>query len=389
MITRLVFWIAITLLGWTYAGFPIVCLARARLHPRPVRRAPIRPRVSIVLAARNEEGAIHARIENLLALDYPQEDLEIVVASDGSVDSTVAIARQFSPRVVVLDLPRTGKARALTEAVHESSGEIVVFTDANTSFRSDAVTAIVEPFGDPEVGGVAGDQRYLPAAPGPHGPDGVGERHYWDFDRRLKSAESAAGSVISATGALYAVRRALFEPIPEGVTDDFITSTLVVAKGSRLVFEPRAVADEPVAESERVEFGRKVRIMTRGLRGVVMRRELLDPRRTGFYAVQLLTHKLLRRLMVFPLIAASLSSVLLARRSRFHALAAVGAATIASCGVVGLAGPPSLRPRRVFALPGFFLMVNGASLVAVSNALRGRRIVTWEPQRGQDSQEAE
>src|SRR5206468_3760539 len=137
---------------------------------------------------------------------------------------------------------------------------------------------------------------------------------YWAIDRALKQAESRAGSVISATGAIYAVRRELFREIPEGVTDDFATSTGVIAQGHRLVFAAGATAYEPVGPTREVEFGRKVRVMTRGLRGVIVRRELLDPRRHGFYSVQLASHKVLRRLMAVPLAILAISAARLRRQ---------------------------------------------------------------------------
>jgi cellulose synthase/poly-beta-1,6-N-acetylglucosamine synthase-like glycosyltransferase len=379
MMVAAAFWLSALALAWTYVGFGLVCLVRAVLFARPVKRRPIRPTVSVVLAARNEEAAIAERIENLMGLDYPVDRLEIIVASDGSTDETVDMARRYgSGRVRVLDLPPDGKARALTRAVEHSSGKILVFTDANTRFRSDALAALVAPFADPDVGGVAGDQRYLP-----HGSrrDGVGERTYWDVDRVLKTAESAAGNTIAATGAIYAIRRELFEPIADGVTDDFITSTAVIARGKRLVFEPAAVAEEPVASDHRVEFGRKVRIMTRGLRGVALRRGLLDPRVSGFYAVQLLTHKVLRRLMVFPIVVAVTASFRQRRQSRLHAAISAGTVAIATLGIAGLAVPRTLGSHPAFALPAYFLVVNAASLVAAWNLARGRRIVRWEPQR--------
>ena len=220
----------------------------------------------------------------------------------------------------VLDLPRTGKATALNTAVAASTGQILVFSDANTAYAPDAIRQLVRAFADPEVGGVAGNQVYLPskAASGPVPTDptaatavGEGERTYWDFDRLVKDAESLGGSVISATGAIYAMRRELFVEVPDGVTDDFVTSTQVIAAGRRLVFEPAAVAIEPVAGSSGREYRRKVRIMTRGLRGVTVARGLLDPRRTGFYALQLVTHKVLRRLMAIPVLVIAATSVAL------------------------------------------------------------------------------
>ncbi len=382
--TRIAFWLALATIAYTYVGFPLLVLIRAALRPRPIRAASEatgEPSVSIVLAAHNEAGAIAARLDNLLALDYPADRIETIVASDGSHDSPVHTPRRYSGRGVrVLDLGRVGKAEALNTAVATANGEIVVFTDANTTFEPSALRALVRPFADPEVGGTAGDQRYLPASGAIDA--GAGERSYWDFDRRVKLAESAAGSTVAATGAIYAIRRELFEPVITGVTDDFITSTAVVAQGRRLVFVPDATAWEPVAGSNRLEYGRKVRIMTRGLRGVAARRALLDPRRTGFYAVQLASHKVLRRLMAVPLLVLAGASVLLAASAPFYLLAALGAAALTGLGAVGLAAPRSrLGRHRLAALPAFFLLVNVASLHALWNLLSGRRIERWEPRR--------
>ncbi len=378
---RFAFWLALATIAYTYVAFPLLVLARAALRPRPPRSAPIEPSVSVVLAARNEEAAIGPRLDNLVALDYPAERLETIVASDGSDDATVDIAGRYAGRgVTVLALERVGKADALNAAVAAARGEIIVFTDANTMFEPGALRALVAPFADPEVGGVAGDQRYLPAAGG--SADAQGERSYWDFDRRVKLAESRAGSTVAATGAIYAVRRELFEPVIPGVTDDFITSTAVIARGRRLVFVPDAVAWEPVAASNRLEYGRKVRIMTRGLRGVAARRALLDPRRTGFYAVQLASHKILRRMMALPLLVVALGAPLLWGDGPFYQLTALGAGAVAGLGTIGLAAPRSrLGRHRAAALPAFFLLVNVASLEAAWNLLSGRRIDRWEPRR--------
>ena len=282
-VARSVFWGAGATIVATYAVFPVGLLVRGALMRRPVRSAAIEPSVSIIIAARNEAADIGRRLENLAALDYPRDRLEVVIASDGSEDATAAIVARWAERGVrLLDLPRVGKADALNAAVAASTGEILVFSDANSMFAPDAVRALVRRFADPEVGGVAGDQRYEAAATGDALAEG--ERGYWDLDRLLKIAESRAGNVVSATGAIYAIRRSLFRPVATGVTDDFYTSVQVVAQGRRLVFARDAVAFEPPAKSGGDEFGRKVRIMTRGLRGTILMRELLDPRRHGFYA---------------------------------------------------------------------------------------------------------
>jgi cellulose synthase/poly-beta-1,6-N-acetylglucosamine synthase-like glycosyltransferase len=384
----IVFWAAAMTIAYTYLGFPLLVIARGRLQSRPHRSGEVTPSVTVVIAARNEVAAIAGRLENLLSLDYPTDRLEVVIASDGSEDGTDDVVRSYRARgVQLVARPRCGKAAALNAAVAAASGEIIVFSDANSRYAPDALRALVRPFADDRVGGVAGDQRYSSH----DDVTGVaaGERGYWSFDRMLKEAESRAGSTISATGAIYAIRRALFRPVPEGVTDDFVTSIAVIAQGYRLVFAPDAIAFEPVASTGEVEFGRKVRIMTRGLRGVFVMRELLNPRRYGFYAVQLLSHKVLRRLMVFPLVAVAIASPRLRRRGGLYRIATVAQAGFYGAGAIGLAlaaadrsasRPPKRRPR-LLTLPAYFCMVNIAALRAVWNLLCGHRIDRWEPAR--------
>ncbi len=373
------FWGAAALVAYTYVGFPALLLVRAALRPRPIRAADIEPRVSVVLAAHDEAEAIRGRIANVLASDYPADRLDVVVASDGSTDGTVTAAESADPRVHVLDLPRVGKAAALDAAVARTTGEIVVFTDANTAFDADAIRRLVRPFADPDVGGVAGDQRYER----PDRADGSrGERTYWDYDRILKDAESRAGSVVAATGAIYALRRELVEPVRPGVTDDFYVSSGAIAAGRRLVFAGDAVAREPAAATTGREFERKVRIMTRGLRGVAARRELLDPRRTGFYAIQLLSHKVLRRVAALPLLVMATTAPLLAGQAAFYRLATAGEIVLVAIGAAGILGAGRAWARTpLVALPAFFLLVNLASLRALANLVSGARIERWEPRR--------
>lgn len=373
------FWGGVAAVATGYGALPGIVLLRGRLRARPVRADPaFCPQVTVVIAAHDEAASISAKCGNLLGLDYPADSLQIVIASDGSTDGTVDLARDaLAGRATVLDLPRCGKAGALNAAIAEATGEVVVFTDANSTLDRDAIRAIVAPFADPEVGGVAGDQRYAP-----DGTGGVseGERTYWSLDRALKAAESAAGSVVSATGALYAVRRALLGTVAVGVTDDFFTSTEVVKRGRRLVFGPDAVAREAVASESGAEYGRKVRVMTRGLRGVWLQRELLDPRRHGFYSVQLLWHKVLRRLMAVPLVTIAVATPALVRRGWLYRVAAGGQAAVYGLGALGvLAGRSGRRPPRLLAVPAYFCLVNVASLHALFNLVTGRRIDRWTP----------
>ncbi|MFN8187969.1 MAG: glycosyltransferase family 2 protein [Gaiellales bacterium] len=382
--TEAVFWSAVGLIAYTYLGFPLLVLARGALRPRPVAVGDGEPRISVLVAAHDEALSIGRKLENLLGLDYPADRLEIVVASDGSGDGTDAIVRelagaQHGRQIHLLSLPRQGKAPALTAAAEVAEGDVLVFSDANSMFAPDALRKLVGPFADPSVGGVAGDQRYLSGA-----GDGsaAGERSYWSLDRALKVAESRGGNVISATGAIYAIRRELFRPVLPGVTDDFYTSTGVIAQGRRLVFAADAAAYEPVAPSSGIEFGRKVRVITRGLRGVLARRQLLDPFRHGFYAVQLVSHKVLRRLMFVPLAAMLATSALLWSDGPFWVALTSAQAALYGAGLAGIAlGGTRVGRSKLLALPAFFCLANAACAAAVWNIARGRRIELWQPER--------
>jgi cellulose synthase/poly-beta-1,6-N-acetylglucosamine synthase-like glycosyltransferase len=279
-----------------------------------------------------------------------------------------------------LPLPRQGKAAALNAAVAVASGDILVFSDANSMYTPQALRFLVQAFGDPEVGGVAGNQRYLSHAGSSLA--GEGEKSYWRFDRQLKQFQSRAGNVISATGAIYAIRRKLFLPVPEGVTDDFVTSTRVIAQGYRLVFTPEAVAYEPVAGAGGREFGRKVRIITRGLRAVLFMRQLLNPLRYGFYALQLFSHKLLRRLVVFPLLILLITSPLLWSYGLFYQMVTIAQFAFYGLALVGMwLEGNKLGRLKLFSLPFYFCLVNLACLFAVWNVVRGQHIVLWETRR--------
>jgi cellulose synthase/poly-beta-1,6-N-acetylglucosamine synthase-like glycosyltransferase len=382
-VSELLFWGALAAITYAYVVFPMIVLLRGRLWSRPFTQGDITPRVSIIVAAHNEESSIGSKLQNMLSVDYPAERLEVIIASDGSNDDTENIVRQFGGRGVrLLSLPRRGKAHAMNAAVAASSGDILVFSDANSMYASGAVRALVRPFADPTVGGVAGDQRYFDDASAAITADG--ERAYWDFDRKLKEAQSQAGNVTSATGAIYAIRRSLFSPVPEGVTDDFVTSTKVIAQGCRLVFAPGAVAFEPVARSGGVEFGRKVRVITRGFQSVLEMRTLLNPFRYGFYAIQLFSHKVVRRLVALPLLVLLAGSLMLWNDGLLYGTVALGQVLLYGCAALGIALSRTRFGRtKILTLPLFFVAVNVAALMAALKLLVGQRVVMWDPQRPQ------
>ncbi len=380
---RGIFWGAGVALVYATFGFALLVAAYGFVRKRKVDQKPVTPRISLIVAARNEERQIRAKIENSLALDYPAEALEILIGSDGSEDATEAHVRSYDdPRVRLLTFPRRGKIHVLNDCVVQARGELLVFSDANTHLDPQALRRLARNFADPTVGGVCGNQLYRKR--GGSESTGAGERLYWSYDKWLKRQESRSGSIVSADGALYAVRRALYEPpSTQAATDDFMISTAVVARGRRLVYEPEALAWEPETARAAQEFRRKVRIIVRGLCGVVARRALLNPFRYGFYAVVLFSHKVLRRLVPLFLIALFTSSAALAQGSGsfrailglqivFYALAVLGAITRAQ-----RAG----RWKLLYA-PFHYCLLNGAALVALLQLARGVRIERWEPERG-------
>lgn len=368
-----IFWIL-----YVYLLFPVVTWLLARYRPAPTVNTASNSaaRVSVLVCAFNEEESIHSTLTSLAAQTYPQENLEIIIASDGSTDKTHQIVREFvAENVQLLELPRQGKVPTMNAAIRAASGEILVFTDANSQLEQDAVARLVANFADRSVGGVAGAQHYQSLLENRND----GEQTYWNLERLLKQWQSQAGSVTSATGALHALRRTLIEELPSGVTDDFAISTLAVLKGYRLIYNESAIAYEPPATTNS-DFARKRRIMTRGLRGVCVRRKLLNPFRYGLYAHQLLVQKVLRRLAFLPLGTALIASLWLAPHSMlFAGLSVVQLCWWVSCIALSHLDGAIPKPMR---LMGYFWSVNRAAFSAALDVVRGQKVETWEPRSG-------
>ncbi len=381
IVALILFWLAVAIIAYTYFIFPLIIFLRGRLWPRPYKSGEITPKISMIITAHNEAASIGAKLSNAISLAYPKEQLQVIVASDGSEDATCDIVREYADKgVELIELPRLGKAKSLNAAVESASGEILVFSDANSIYATDALRALIRPFFDPDVGGVAGHERFLSKSSNELA--GAGEKDYWRLDRRLKMIESSGGSAISAAGAIYAIRRKLFNPVIEGVTDDFYTSTGIIAQGYRLVYTPDAVAYESVESSRNEEFDRKVRVITRGWRSVLSRRALLNPFRYGFYSLQLFSHKVLRRLVVIPLLILLLVSPFLWRHGFVYKLAVVGQFVFYGLAALALLLESTrLGQLKIFRIPFYFCMVNLASLIAAFNVARGRQINLWETRR--------
>lgn len=366
---------------YVYAGYPLLLVVVSRLRPRPLRRAPVWPRTTVIVPAHNEAAVIHGKILNTLALDYPPELIEVIVASDGSTDGTADLARAIDDRRVhVLDLPRRGKAFALNAAVREARGEVLVFSDANIDLAPDSVARLVEGFADPEVGGVCGNKMVVTRDR--TGAVTRGEGLYWRFDKWQKELEGIIGSVVSSDGALHAVRRELHVPIVDpAVADDFAISVRVPLGGHRLTFERRALAFEDAPDDPAHELRRKIRVANASLRALLDLRGKLWS--SGWYSLQLVSHKLLRYLVpLFLIIALAASLAAAPTHPAFAGLAALQLLLYALAGAGHLLRRSRAGRCRPLAVPYYFCLVNLAALGGIVSLLRGTRYGIWLPRTG-------
>lgn len=375
---ELLFGLSAAALFYTYAGYPLLLALISALRSRPVRRGEFQPQVSIIITAYNEERDLAEKLENTLALDYPRELLEIIVASDCSTDGTDAIAREFSGRGVRLHRQpeRLGKTAAQNAAVAQAHHEILLFSDATSLYQPDVVHTIMPSFADPEVGCVAGRLEYVD---GSGSGVGRGARSYWSYETFLKRHESRVGSLIGVSGCLYAVRRSAYVPLYHEACSDFIIATKMVEQGLRAVYEPSAVCTEQTNRQGDKELKMRVRIIAQTFTDLWRHRSLLNPLRGGFYGVQLLSHKVMRYLVPFFLMGLFVSSAVLAFDSLvFRVALAAQLACYACPAIAWLLDRVGIR-SRLLAFPQYFMLANLASLIGCYKFLRGQRYASWEP----------
>lgn len=368
----LVFWISVATVIYTYAGYPLTLLALRLFVRRPIRRAPIFPSVSLLIPAYNESPAIERKIRNALALDYPAERLEIVVASDGSTDDTAAIAQHLADgrRVRVLAFPcNRGKMATLNASVPQLGGDIIVFSDATALLYPDALRQLVPSFADPDVAAVSGRYTVIKAG---DVCTGASEDLYWKYETSLKVLESDAASTVGGHGHLYAIRRELYPyPADTVINDDYVIFSSVLAKGYRAVYEPAAIVYEEAREM--TGFGRRVRIVAGNIQQVREATRLIHPLRSLplFFFV---SHKLARLLVPWAMFAALTANLFLLGRPLYRGAICAQAAfyLLAASGALW-----RLRPK-ILMLPFYFSMINAAAFLGFYHALTRRRGMAWE-----------
>lgn len=380
---ELVFWITAAALAYLYVGYPLAIAAWASAFGREPKRDRSPRSVSVVVVAHNEESLIEQRIRNVFALDYPRESVEVVLASDGSTDSTVERARAGAPfpglRVVEFSA-RLGKPAALNRVIPRCTGEIVVLADARQRFGSDALRALVAPFADTEVGAVSGELVLLPRYASGDEIAGVGAGFYWHYEKWIRMHESRVDSTVGTTGAIYAIRRSLFRPIPEDtVLDDVLIPMNIVRQGYRVLFEPAAKAYDHVPPSSAHELVRKVRTIAGNLQLFAREHWLMDPRQNRLW-IQSLSHKMLRLASPWMLLVLLLANAALATSPLYAGLLALQCTFYASaCGAIVLRAHLGGRSLpTVLAAPYAICLLNWATALAFLRFARGGLAVTWD-----------
>jgi cellulose synthase/poly-beta-1,6-N-acetylglucosamine synthase-like glycosyltransferase len=370
---EIVFWLCVSLIAYTHLGYPMVLAILTRVRGDAGRqriREQSMPAVSLIVAAYDEEDVIEAKVANALALDYPRDLLEVIVASDGSGDATVERARAAGADLVI-DLPRGGKVAAQNAAAEQASGEILAFSDANCLWAAEALTHLAAPFADPDVGYVCGEVRFTDAE------GGNLEGAYWRYEMAVRGMESALAGVTAGNGAIYAVRRDAYVPLPASGSHDLSFPFALAKRGLRSLYAPGARAEEKMVPTMEGEFARKRRMMV-GLWDIVVGEGMLRPRGySPLYAFELASHRLLRYLTPFLHVLALVANVALLGQGSVYAVTLGAQVAFLVAALLGRALP--LAPLR---FARYYAMTTASIAAGLWDRARRGAPGTWEKAEG-------
>jgi len=375
---QIIFWTSAAALFYTYVGYPIFVYAVSLLFPKQIKRALFEPLVTVLITAYNEERDIRAKIKNTLELDYPKTKLEILIASDGSTDKTDEIVREFSSEDVRLfrQEGRVGKTVTQNNAVEQAAGEIILFSDATTIYETDVLKKMLPNFADETVGCVAGKLIYVDDS---RSGIGQGAKSYWNYETFLKKSESRACSLIGASGCLYAVRKSAYQPMYAEACSDFLICTKIYEQGLRTVFEPNAVCTEETNRQTNKELQMRVRIISQTFTDLWRSRRMLNPLKSGFYAVELISHKVFRYAVPLFLLLIFLSSAVLSVSSKVFELIFAFQIVFYIAVVLAWFLERGKKNVGILAIPLYFVLTNAASVIGFYKFLRGEKFTRWEP----------
>lgn len=379
--SKVLFFASALVILYVYVGYPLLLSVLVGFRRRPKPAPGYLPFLSVLIAAHNEEAVIGEKIKSTLALDYPRDKLEILVLSDGSTDRTDSIVKGFAdPHVRLLRVEgRRGKTYAQNQGVREARGEILVFSDATTIYHPQALRYLACNYGDPTVGAVSGRYQYFD--PRDSSPTGPGSITFWNYENLIKRLQSRIKTITGCCGCIYSVRSNLYTDVPADVISDLVEALSVVQKGYRVVFEDRALAYEETTTSVTEEFAMRVRVVTRGMRGILTVTELLNPWKHAWVSFQLLSHKVLRWLIPLFLAMLFASNALLLSRPAFRhflpfQLLFYGIALLSLV-------LPVHRWWKPLGFPLHFCILNAAALCSLIEVMRGAKYVVWQPVRTQ------
>ncbi|MBT8139542.1 MAG: glycosyltransferase family 2 protein [Gammaproteobacteria bacterium] len=376
---EILFWLSAGVLVYIYAGYPLVLLVATRFSKKTVAKGSFTPTVSIIIPAFNEAAVIAETIENKLALDYPEGKLEIIVVSDESTDGTDEIVEKYSARGVKLirQEPRQGKTSGLNLAVPEASGEIIVFSDANSIYGHDALLRLTSNFADETVGYVTGKMIYV-SADGSVVGDGCSA--YMKYENYIRSMESALNSVVGVDGGVDAVRSSLYQQMRADQLPDFVLPLSVASKKYRVVYEPAAILKEQSLSDADSEYRMRVRVALRAMWALLDMCHLLNPFRYPVYSWQLLSHKILRYMAFLPLIALFVSNAMLLGQAPYGLLFAGQIIFYCLAGFCLYSSKDDMP--FYFSLPYYFVLLNVSCANAFWRFIRGQKQIIWNPRLG-------
>lgn len=382
----LVFWFSLFLLFYIYFGYPLAVRALVSIRPQPLQKSEaFLPSVSILIAAYNEAKDIEATLRNKLELDYPGDKLEILVVSDESDDGTddivERIAKDSTASIRLFrQVPRQGKTSGLNTLNQHATGDILLFSDANSQWDAQAVRKLVSNFNDPAIGYVTGKMVYV------HQDGsliGDGCSAYMKYENWLRLQETKIGSVVGVDGGIDAMRKELYQPLRADQLPDFVQPLKVVEQGYRVVYEPEALLKEEALTDGGSEFSMRVRVSLRALWALKDMKHLMNPARDPLFAWQMISHKLLRYGAFLPMITLALATLYLAPKAGIYTLAALG-----YVGFVLLAWQGHKKEKEdeslsaVYSIPYYFMLLNVASYRACVAFLKGEKKVIWNPRKG-------
>lgn len=381
------FWLSLFLILYIYIGYPLVIKLLSELNRSITKKnEEYLPKVSILIAAFNEEKYIENTINNKLELDYPTDKLEIIVVSDDSTDKTDFLVKQISVNTdrnvkLIRQVPRAGKTSGLNLIFPETQGDIIVFSDANSIYANDALKKLVRNFADPKIGYVTGKMEYV-------NKDGslVGDgcSGYMKYENWLRKHESLTGSIVGVDGGIDAMRKSLYEPLRPDQQPDFVQPLKVIEKGYRVIYEPDAVLREEVLDDSKKEFEMRVRVILRALCALYDMRHLFFFRKNLMYSFQLISHKLLRYL-AFTFILTCFTSNILLILIGSHSIYIVLFIAQLLIYLFAYQGSRFIKNKNTpyyYFIPYYFILLNLACFQAVKLYTRGVKSVTWDPRGG-------